>query len=242
MADQEHLSFMRPCHFFSLPNRLRVLAGNLVGGAVNDVTSILNAIEQGDAQSIAQFLPVVYQELRRVAREQMHPERADHTLQPTALVHEAYLRLLGAAGPIGEGVKGRGWDSRAHFFAAAAEAMRRILIEHARRRLAVRHGGKCQRVPLGDDLPIAMPCKSPEELLDLSAALDRLAEEDPPKARLVGLVFFAGLKMEEAASVLQISPATAYRHWSFARAWLRDAVRGKNRTSESTTTLQENPD
>jgi len=193
---------------------------------MTDVTSILNAIEHGDAQATGQLLPLVYQELRRVARDQMRQERADHTLQPTALVHEAYLRL------VGDEHKNREWGghfgSRAHFFAAAAEAMRRILIEHARRKLALRHGGALPHVPMDEDLAIATPCKSPEELLDLSDALDRLAAEDPEKAQLVKLVFFAGLNMEEAAATLQISPATAYRHWSFARAWLRQTVRGKD--------------
>ena len=206
---------------------------------MTDVTSILNAIEHGDAQATAQLLPLVYQELRRVARDQMRQERADHTLQPTALVHEAYLRLLGDEGKGGEwGVR---WGSRAHFFAAAAEAMRRILIEHARRKLALRHGGALLRVPLEDDLPIATPCKSPEELLDLSDALDRLATEDPEKAQLVKLVFFAGLNMDEAASALQISPATAYRHWSFARAWLREAVRGKGPKDVHSAARQDEP-
>ena len=186
-----------------------------------DVTLILHAIERGDADATAKLLPVVYYELRRIARQQMQQERKDHTLQATALVHEAYLRLLGDV-PVACASRGR-------FFAAAAESMRRILIEHARRKLALRHGGERPRVPLEEELPIATACKSPEELLDLSDALDRLAIEDPEKAELVKLVFFAGLSLEEAAATLHIASATAYRHWSFTRAWLHRAVRGQAR-------------
>ena len=187
---------------------------------MSDVTLILNAIEQGDATASAQLLPLVYQELRPLARGHMRQERAEHTLQATALVHEAYLRLVGQT-PVR-------WDSRGRFFAAASEAMRRILIEHARRKKAVRHGGGRLRVPmLDDEVPaIALSCQTPNELLDLSDALDRLAEEDPAKADLVKLTYFAGLSLEEAAEAMGISRATAYRHWAYARAWLRDAIRG----------------
>jgi RNA polymerase sigma factor (TIGR02999 family) len=198
-----------------------------VGSPMNDVTSILNAIEHGDAQAAAQLLPLVYQELRRLARDQMRQERADHTLQPTALVHEAYLRLIGAEGE--DGGKGASlWNSRAHFFAAAAEAMRRILIDHARRKQALRRGGERAQVSLDDaalDL-IAPPCSSPEELLDLNDAIDRLEKANPTWARLAKLVVFAGLSTDQAAATLGISHATAGRHWTFARAWLHDAVKG----------------
>ena len=189
---------------------------------MSDVTLILNAIEQGDATATAQLLPLVYQELRRLARGHMRQERAEHTLQATALVHEAYLRLVGQT-PVR-------WDSRGRFFAAASEAMRRILIEHARRKKAVRHGGGQVRVPIVDDAvpAVALPCQSPDALLDLSDALDRLAEEDPAKADLVKLTYFAGLSLEEAAQAMGISRATAYRNWAFARAWLRDAIRGND--------------
>jgi RNA polymerase sigma factor (TIGR02999 family) len=185
---------------------------------MSDVTLILNAIEQGDATATARLLPLVYQELRQVARRQMEQERGGHTLQATALVHEAYVRLVGGAAV--------GWDSRGRFFAAAAEAMRRILIEHARRRKAMRHGGEQVHVPIVDDeIPaIAVGCRTPDELLDLNDALDRLAREDAAKADLVKLTYFAGLSLEEAAQALGISRATAYRHWTFARAWLREAM------------------
>lgn len=151
----------------------------------------------------------------------MANERAEHTLQATALVHEAYLRLV-------DGADGQ-WDSRGHFFAAAAEAMRRILIEHARRRGARKRGGDQQRVELCEDLPsIGSPCDNVENLLALNDALDRLAEVDPPKADLVKLLYFAGLNLAEAAAAQGISRTTAYRHWLFARAWLHDAIAGRN--------------
>jgi len=186
---------------------------------MSDATRLLNALSQGDTRASAELLPLVYQELRRLARARMGQERTDHTLQATALVHEAYLRLV-------EDAPTR-WDGRRHFFAAAAEAMRRILIEHARRKNALKHGGERRRVDLDDDLPaISSPCDDIDDLLMLNDALDRLAEEDPAMAELVKLSFFAGLSLDEAAAALGISRATAYRRWAFARAWLHDAISG----------------
>jgi len=167
----------------------------------------------------AEMMPLVYQELRSLARAFLTRERPGHTLQATALVHEAYLRLLGN-GPAQ-------WDNRRHFFAAAAEAMRRILVEHARRKHSLKRGGAHRRVDLEDGLPaISSPCDRIDDLLGLSDALDRLAAEDPTMAELVKLHFFAGLSLDEAAEAVGISRATAYRHWAFARAWLHDVMSG----------------
>jgi RNA polymerase sigma factor (TIGR02999 family) len=191
---------------------------------MSDVTRLLNAIHEGDTQATAELLPIVYDELRRLARAHMANERAEHTLQATALVHEAYLRLVDDAHSQ--------WDGRSHFFAAAAEAMRRILIEHARRKNAQKRGGDHERVDLHDDLPaIVSPCDNIDDLLALNDALDRLAAADPPKAELVKLLYFAGLNLEEAAAAQGISRTTAYRHWLFARAWLHDAIAGKANSS-----------
>jgi len=188
---------------------------------MKDVTQILSRIESGDPTAAAQLLPLVYEELRRMARAQMANERAEHTLQPTALVHEAYLRLVGDAKP--------NWDGRGHFFAAAAEAMRRILIEHARAKKAIKRGGQLDRVALGDFPPISVPSENLDELLELDAALERFAAENADKAKLVELVYFAGLNLSEAAAVLGISRTTAHRHWVYARAWLRDAIIGREK-------------
>ncbi len=182
---------------------------------MNDVTRILSAIEQGDPQAAAQLLPLVYDELRRLAAARLAAESSGNTLQPTALVHEAYLRLVGAS-------EGNLWDNRGHFFAAAAEAMRRILIDDARRKATVRHGGALQRQALDPD---AVASRQPhEDLLALDEALDRLATEDPLKADLVKLVYFVGLSLAEAAAALNLSERTAGRHWAYARAWLRREV------------------
>jgi RNA polymerase sigma factor (TIGR02999 family) len=162
------------------------------------------------------LLPLIYQELRQLAAARMAAERPGQTLDATALVHEAYLRLLGP-----EGASHR-WDSRGHFFAAAAEAMRRILVDNARRKARPKHGGDRDRMDL-DQQPLAAPERS-EDLLALDEALDRLAAEDAQKAELVKLRYFAGLSVEEAALALDISPATAKRHWAYARAWLHDAL------------------
>jgi len=177
---------------------------------MSKVTLILNAMEQGDIRAADQLLPAVYEELRVLATQKLSHERPGQTLQPTALVHEAYLRLVGA--------EGQNWSSRGHFFAAAAEAMRRILVEKARRKRRIKHGGACQRVDLdGEELTGEDP---PETLLALDEALTKLAREDPTKAQLVKLRYFAGLTIPEAAQVLDISKATADRYWSYARAWL----------------------
>jgi RNA polymerase sigma factor (TIGR02999 family) len=182
-----------------------------------DATQLLNAIEQGDPKAAAQLLPLVYDELRRLASAQLANERPGQTLNATALVHEAYLRLVGPSG--GQETEIR-WESRGHFFAAAAESMRRILVEAARRKLRLRHGGDWHRIPLeGVEAVADMP---DEDLLELDEALKALATTAPLKARLVELRFFAGLTVEDAARCLGISRATADRWWSFARAWLFD--------------------
>lgn len=180
------------------------------------VTRILNAIDSGDQHAAAELLPLVYTELRKLADARLGRERPGQTLQATALVHEAYLRLLGP-----DGVDAAKWDSRAHFFSAAAEAMRRILIDRARARQADKRGGGAARaadVDL-DALPLLLG-NSSHDLLDLDAALSALAAEDPQKAELVKLRFFAGLTLEQAARALGLSAATADRHWAYARAWL----------------------
>jgi len=184
---------------------------------MNDVTQILAAIEHGDTKAAAQLLPLVYQELRDLAARSLAREAPGQTLQATALVHEAYLRLVGSD-------HAQGWDGRRHFFAAAAEAMRRILVERARRRARLRHGGGHNRVPIDPD-DLAAPQPLPDErLVALDRALDLFAAEEPDKAQLVRLRFFAGLTLEQAAELLGISRATAARHWKFARAWLFDAI------------------
>jgi RNA polymerase sigma factor (TIGR02999 family) len=179
----------------------------------DDVTGLLQAIDQGDPHAASQLLPLVYEELRKLASQRMAQEAADHTLQPTALVHEAYVRLVGD----GEAAQ---WDNRGHFFAAAAEAMRRILIDDARRKLAAKHGGGCVRLELPADMAVNGPDERPE-LLALDEALNRLAASDPSLAELVKLRYFAGLSVEETALVLGSSTRTVKRDWSFARAWLR---------------------
>jgi RNA polymerase sigma factor (TIGR02999 family) len=182
-----------------------------------DVTLLLGAAAAGDRQAAAELLPLVYDELRKLAALRMAAESPDQTLQPTALVHEAYLRLVGP-------IDTPGWENRGHFFAAAAEAMRRILVDSARRKRTHKHGGHRRRVDL-PDVP-AEPEVADEQLLALDAALTRLAAEDSVAARVVELRHFAGLSIEDAAATLGLSRATAYRHWTYARAWLRDAVSG----------------
>jgi RNA polymerase sigma factor (TIGR02999 family) len=182
---------------------------------MTDVTRILSAIERGEPHAAGQLLPLVYDELRRLAAEKMANERPGQTLQATALVHEAYLRLVGP----GEAPH---WDGRAHFFAAAAEAMRRILVENARRKRRLKRGGDRRRVDLEQAEAVA---DAPgEDLLALGEALDLLAAEDGPKAELVKLRYFAGLSVGEAARCLGISRATADRYWAYARAWLYDRL------------------
>jgi RNA polymerase sigma factor (TIGR02999 family) len=190
---------------------------------MSEVTRILQAVQQGDPQAGSQLLPLVYDELRRLAAQRLTREAPGQTLQPTALVHEAYLRLV--ASPRRESGEGEPhWDGRAHFFAACAEAMRRILVENARRKKRLRHGGGRQRVEL-EELDLAIR-ETPEEVLALDEALAQLAREDASAADVIKLHYFAGLSVEEAATALGISRASAYRHWTYARAWLRCALRG----------------
>ena len=179
---------------------------------MSEVTNVLAAVERGDPHAAEQLLPLVYAELRTLAAARMAAESPGQTLQPTALVHEAYLRLVDAH-------PARQWDGRGHFFAAAAEAMRRILIDAARHRRAGKHGGGHQRVELLD-AELAVDSGG-DDLFAVDDALARLAVRDPQIARLVELRFFAGLTVEEAAAGLGIPARTAYRHWAYARAWLR---------------------
>jgi RNA polymerase sigma factor (TIGR02999 family) len=182
---------------------------------MSDVTHILSAIEQGDPHAAEQLLPLVYDELRRLAAARMAAERPDHTLDATALVHEAYLRLVGD----------HHFESCRHFFATAAEAMRRILIENARRRRRQKRGGQLKRFDL-DAVPVAAP-ENDERLLALDAALDRFAAIEPLKAELLKLRSFGGLSLDEAAAMLGVSPSTADRWWAYARAWLRVEISGE---------------
>ncbi|HHY84896.1 MAG TPA: sigma-70 family RNA polymerase sigma factor [Verrucomicrobia bacterium] len=177
---------------------------------MSDVTRILEAAQNGDPTAAEQLLPLVYEELRRLAAHRMANEAAGQTLQPTALVHEAWLRLTGNPD--------QKWDGRAHFFAAAAEAMRRILIERARKRRAVRHGGEQQRVDLAE-FDLAAPAKD-DQLLAIDEALEKFASQHPEEAKLVKLRYYVGMTIEEAAEALGISPRTAKYHWTHARAWL----------------------
>jgi RNA polymerase sigma factor (TIGR02999 family) len=190
--------------------------------AMTEITQLLEAAERGEPQAAERLLPLVYGELRQLAAHQLAQENAGQTLQPTALVHEAYLRLLGRAGSADEAQAAPNWQGRGHFIAAAAEAMRRILIENARRKKRHRHGGGRRRVELdGQDVAAGRP---PEELLAIDDALTRLAAEDPEAAQVVKLRFYGGLSIEEAADALGVSRAGAYRHWAYARAWLRNAL------------------
>lgn len=176
-----------------------------------EVTRILSAIESGDPKAAAELLPLVYDELRKLAAARMAGERPGQTIQATALVHEAYLRLVGAGQPCE-------WHGRGHFFAAAAEAMRRILVEAARRKQACKHGGGRPRVDLPDDL--AAPDARPDDLVALDDAVTALGRHDPDAARLVTLRYFAGLSHQEAAGIMGISRSAADRLWALARAWL----------------------
>jgi RNA polymerase sigma factor (TIGR02999 family) len=182
---------------------------------MNDVTHILNAIERGDPKAAGQLLPLVYDELRKLAASRMANEAPGQTLQPTALVHEAWLRLGGAPD--------QAWESRAHFFGAAAEAMRRILIENARRKKALRHGAGQAQLDV-QEVEIAAPAPD-DQMLAIDEALNKLATLDKGKADLVKLRFFVGMTIEEAAAVLGISEATAKRWWIYARAWLYAEIR-----------------
>ena len=184
---------------------------------MHEITEVLNAIDCGDTKAAAQLLPLVYEELRKLAASKLADEQPGQTLQPTALVHEAYLRLVGAEDE-------PRWENRGHFFAAAAEAMRRILIDIARRKKTLKHGGDRVREPL-DDFVAPEKCA---ELLALDDALTKLAAQAPEKAKLVELRYFAGLTGEEAAKALGISLATADRYWAFARSWLQREVRDED--------------
>jgi RNA polymerase sigma factor (TIGR02999 family) len=178
---------------------------------MNHITSVLSAIEQGDPKAAEELLPLVYEELRKLAAQRLALEKPGQTLEATALVHEAYLKLVG-------GDKGRDWNGRAHFFGAAAEAMRRILVDQARRKKAGKHGGALLRVELPEGL--AEPESRSNDLVALDEALDRLEEHDPQAARLIMLRHFAGLSHHEAADVLGISRGAADRLWALGRAWL----------------------
>jgi RNA polymerase sigma factor (TIGR02999 family) len=178
---------------------------------MSDATQILESIRQGDLKAADELLPLVYGELRRLAAHRMASEAPGHTLQPTALVHEAFVRLAGNG-------DAQRWNGRGHFFAAAGEAMRRILVESARRKSRIKHGGELERMDIdGTDLPLPMPA---EELLEVDEALDRLAIVDARSAEVVKLCFFVGMTQEQAAKEMGISVATVERLWSFARAWL----------------------
>jgi RNA polymerase sigma factor (TIGR02999 family) len=179
---------------------------------MSDVTGILSAIEQGDPHAAEQLLPLVYDELRKLAATRLAQEKPGQTLQATALVHEAYLRLVDVD-------KAEHWNSRGHFFGAAAEAMRRILVDNARRKQRPKHGGQRQRVEF-DDL-VCLTDDRADELLSLHAALEKLEAESPPKAQLVKLRYFAGLSHQEAAEAMGLSRATADRHWAYAKVFLR---------------------
>jgi RNA polymerase sigma factor (TIGR02999 family) len=177
---------------------------------MNDMTRILAAIERGDAMAADELLPLVYEQLRRLADQKMSKEQPGQTLQPTALVHEAYIRLVGS--------DNRQWSGRTHFFAAAAEAMRRILIDNARRKQRLKHGGRQQKVELNDaEIVIGAPS---DDLIALDEALEMLAKKDKVKADLVKLRYFAGLTLEQAAGLLDLPERTAKRYWAHARAWL----------------------
>lgn len=177
---------------------------------MSNVTQILNAIEEGDGQAADKLLPLVYEELRHLAAQKMNQEKPGQTLQATALVHEAYIRLVGS--------EAQHWNSRGHFFGAAAEAMRRILIENARRKQRLRRGGSREKIDLkGKDAVIEVPS---EDIIALDEALTELAEIDKNKAEIVKLRYFAGLTLEQAAQALDISPSTAQRYWVYSKAWL----------------------
>jgi RNA polymerase sigma factor (TIGR02999 family) len=182
---------------------------------MSDVTRILSAIEQGDPQATEQLLPLVYDELRKLAARRLAQEKLGQTLDATGLVHEAYLRLVGVE-------REQSWNSRGHFFAAAAEAMRRILVENARRKKRAKHGGDSKRVDVElASLPTRM---SSDELLALDEALEKLREQDAIKAQLVTLRYFGGMTIEQASEALGISRVTAHRYWTYARAWLHARV------------------
>jgi RNA polymerase sigma factor (TIGR02999 family) len=183
-----------------------------------DVTHILAAVDAGDPHAADQLLPLVYDELRKLAAQRMGAERPGQTLQATALVHEAYLRVVGG------GSEPQRWNGRGHFFAAAAEAMRRILVEQARRKGRLKHGGGHGRVGMGELAVANLATRMSSDELD--EALERLSQHDPVKARLVTLRYFGGMSIEQASAMLGISRVTAHRYWTYARAWLRQQITG----------------
>ena len=187
-----------------------------------EFTAILSAVAQGEPHAAEQLLPLVYHELRQLAAAKLAQEKPGQTLQPTALVHEAYLRLV--VGPLRQQGQEPRWDGRGHFFAAAAEAMRRILVENARRKRSAKHGGGLQRHE-ATEVPLTAPERG-ADLLALDEALECLAARDPVKADLVKLRYFAGMTIEEAAEALGVSAATAKRYWTYSRAWLYDLLTG----------------
>jgi RNA polymerase sigma factor (TIGR02999 family) len=191
---------------------------------MRDVTRILIAIEQGDARAVDELLPLVYEELRRLAAQKMSHELPGQTLQATALVHEAYIRLVG--------VEGQDWSSRGHFFAAAAEAMRRILIDIARRKKSLKYGGDRKRVDLDKAVLMSDNNIPADDLIVLDEALEKLSKRDKVKADLVKLRYFAGLTGEQAAKVLGISHATVERYWDYARSWLRLEITNRDETAQ----------
>ncbi len=192
---------------------------------MNDITRILSEIERGDPQAAEQLLPLVYDNLRKLAARRLARENPGQTLQSTELVHEAYLRLVGSE------ARPPHWDSRGHFFAAAAEAMRRILVEKARRKKRARHGGGLERVNL--EAASTLAGDPGEDLVALDEALDKLAAEDPAKAEIVKLRYFAGLTMPVIAEVMKISLATAERHWTYARTWLYAELADREGSTDS---------
>jgi RNA polymerase sigma factor (TIGR02999 family) len=198
---------------------------------MNEVTRVLDELQQGNAAAAEELLPLVYDELRKLAAARLAHEKPGHTLEATALVHEAYLRLIGAGSDgnpssvaDASGSEKR-FDHRGHFFAAAAEAMRRILVEAARKKKAAKHGGNLKRHDAAE-VPLAAP-EPQEDLVALDEALDKFAALDPQKAELVKLRYFAGLTIEQAAEALGISPATAKRHWNYSKAWLFQQISGE---------------
>ena len=189
----------------------------LYAKGLSEFTHILERVEHGDPKAAGELLPIVYDELRRLAAQKMAREAAGHTLQPTALVHEAWMRLGGGDAPA--------FQNRAHFFGAAAEAMRRILIEHARRRLAAKRGAGVEVVDL-DGLEISSPVADDDQLLAMNEALEKLSAVDPRKAELVKLRYFVGMNFEEAAAALGVAVPTAKQWWAYARSWLKVEMRG----------------
>jgi RNA polymerase sigma factor (TIGR02999 family) len=187
-----------------------------------EVMQILSQIEAGEPGAAARLLPLLYDELKKLAVHKLAQEKLGQTLQPTALVHEAYLRLV-------DGQQSQHWNSRGHFFGAAAEAMRRILVDNARRKQRIKHGGELRRVPL--ETIGVFNNESSDELLRIDEAISKLAGEDPAAAELVKLTYFAGLSVEEAAAALEISRSSAYEHWTYARAWLHSEVYGDSENS-----------